>query len=77
MNIEVDEDIIKQTTKCRKNFSCLSGERPFCTVELCIENEIHFIKCAGNESCIYRVSFGYSYVCICPVRKELYNRYKI
>jgi hypothetical protein len=29
MNIKVDDNIIQQTTKCRKNFSCLSGETPF------------------------------------------------
>ena len=77
MNIKVDENIIRETTKCRKKHACLSGETPFCTVELCIDNEIYFIKCESNELCSYRVPYGYSYVCICPVRKELYNRYKI
>ena len=77
MNIKVDDDIIQQTTKCGKNFSCLSGEKPICSVELCIDNKIHFIKCVSNKSCSYRVPFGYSDVCTCPVRKELYNRYKI
>lgn len=77
MKIRVDDNIIKETTKCRKIFSCLSGEAPSCSVELSIENKIHFIKCVSNESCSYRVPFGYSHVCNCPVRKELYNRYKI
>ncbi len=77
MNLIVDDNIIKKTTKCRKNFCCLSGKKPFCNVELCIEKSIHFIKCASNESCGYRVPFGYSYICVCPIRKELYNRYKI
>jgi len=78
MNIKVDDSIIQETTECRKKFSCLSGEYPFCSVELCIDNKVHFIKCASNnESCRYRVPFGYSNVCNCPVRKELYNRYKI
>ncbi len=77
MNIKVDDNILQETTKCRKNFSCLSGEKPICKVELCIENTIFFVKCASNESCSYKVPFGFSYVCVCPVRKELYNRYKI
>jgi len=82
MNIKVDDNILIKTTKCRKNVSCLSGETPICSVDLCIENKIHFIKCVINESfscksCGYRVSFGYSNVCNCPVRKELYNRHKI
>jgi hypothetical protein len=77
MNIKVDDNIIRQTTKCAKNFSCLSGETPICSVELCIDNKIHFIKCVRNKSCSYRVPFGYSDVCTCPVRKDLYNSYKI
>jgi hypothetical protein len=78
MNNKVDDNIKQKTTKCRKNFSCLSGGTPLCSVELCIENNIHFIKCVSNESCSYKVPFGYSsHVCICPVRKEIYNNYKI
>ena len=49
MNIKVDANIIKKTTKCRKNFSSLSGETPICSVELCIENKIHFINVSSNE----------------------------
>jgi len=77
MNIKVDDNILQKTTKCGKNFSCLSGGTSICSVELCIDNKIHFIKCVSNKSCGYRASFGYSYVCTCPVRKELYNNYKI
>jgi hypothetical protein len=77
MDIKVDDNIIEQTTKCRKNFSCLSGETPIYSVESNINNKIHFIKCVNNKSCSYILSFGYSFICTCPVRKELYNRYKI
>ena len=77
MTLIVDDNIIKGTTKCKKKFSCLSGETTLCSVELCIENKIHFIKCVSKESCNYRISFGFSYVCNCPVRKEIYNKYKI
>jgi hypothetical protein len=76
MNIKVEDNIIQQTTKCGKNFSCLAGETP-CSVEHCIDNKLHFIKCVSNKLCNYRVPFGYSDVCTCPVRKELYNSYKI
>ncbi len=72
--IKMNEDILKTATKCKKNLSCLSGT-DICKVESCIEDKIHFIKCMNSEPCDYRISFGYSYVCICPVRKELFNRY--
>ena len=77
MSIKVDDNTIQETTKCGKNFSCLSGEMPSCSIEENIDNKIHFIKCVNNELCSYKLSFGYSYVCTCPVRKELYNNYKI
>lgn len=76
--IKISEDIIKNTKKCTKKYSCISGTRTeICKVELNIEDKIHFVKCLSHESCPYRISFGYSYVCICPVRKELFNRYGI
>lgn len=77
MNIEIDDDIIKKTTKCGKKFSCLCGEiTQLCKVEECM-GEIIFIKYKEQNLCKYRTYFGYSQVCTCPVRKELYYRYKI
>ena len=74
----ITEETLKMADKCRKNHSCLSGQRDdLCEVELNVENKIHFVKCLGNEPCPYRISFGYSFVCLCPVRKELFNRYNI
>lgn len=76
--IKIDEEILKNTTKCRKEFSCLSGKRTdLCKVELSVKDKIHFVKCLSDEPCDYKISFGYSFVCRCPARKELYNRYNI
>jgi hypothetical protein len=76
--IKISEDTLKKAGKCKKNYSCLSGKRDdICKVELNVEDKIHFVKCMSIEPCTYRISFGYSYVCLCPIRKELYNRYNI
>lgn len=76
--IRIKEEIVKNTTKCKKDFSCLSNKRnDLCKVELNVDNKIHFVKCMSNETCNYRISFGYSFVCQCPVRKELFNLYNI
>ncbi len=79
MKFAIDEAIKKNATKCRRNFSCLSGENGYlCEVEDFAGGKIHFIK-PGNASelCGYRMEFGYSYLCNCPVRKEIYNQYKV
>ena len=76
--IEITGESLKKTGKCRKNHSCLSGERnDLCKVELNVDNKIHFVKCVNNEPCAFRISFGYSYICSCPIRKELFDRYNI
>lgn len=78
MNLDIGEEIKRKTTKCKKGFSCLSGERKdLCKVEFCVNEEIHFLKCRYSSVCGYQVPFGYSSVCTCPVRKELYNKHKI
>jgi hypothetical protein len=77
-DFQINEEYLKNATKCKKDFSCLSGKRKdLCKVELNVEDKIHFVKCMSSEPCSYRISFGYSYVCLCPVRKELFNRYNI
>jgi hypothetical protein len=76
--LAINEEIIKKTTRCTKKLSCLAGDRDdLCKVEFCVEEKIHFIKCLDKQPCNYRIPFGYSHVCICPVRKELYNKYKV
>jgi ribosomal protein L31 len=76
--IQIKKEILKNATKCKKGFSCLSNNgNDLCKVELDVDNKIHFVKCLGNETCNYRISFGYSFVCQCPVRKELFNLYNV
>jgi len=76
-DLKVDDDVIKNTNRCKKDHSCLSDLTDLCKVEMCIADKIHFIKCMNGHTCNYRITFGYSFVCTCPVRKELYNKYKI
>ena len=76
--MEISVELINNTTECRNNFDCLNDENHFCLnkVENCISNKVHFVKCSDNI-CSYRSSFGYSFICNCPIRKEIFNKYKI
>lgn len=78
MQYIVSKDIINKADKCTRDFSCLYGDKDcICDFEDAVENKILFIKPIKNIMCDYRVSFGYSYICSCPVRKELYNSYNV
>jgi len=78
MKIAVEEKIILETKHCEKNFDCLKMDKHiYCGVESCINNEVHLIKCIDNLDCSYKMSFGNAFICNCPTRKEIFNKYKI
>jgi hypothetical protein len=73
---QVSDEILAKT-KCPSSFKCLNDENlKICTADMCL-NGICLLKEASHNICTYRLGFGYSYICVCPVRAELYKRYGI
>jgi len=78
MEIKIDANTLKQTLHCEQNFKCLKNDlTELCKVENCFNGEIHFIQCSDKLVCNYKQIFGSSSICTCPVRREIYNKYKI
>ena len=83
MALQVSDECRKKTTKCPSNFLCLSDkenpmcskEKPLCTVDIPLESML-FVKYKQND-CAYMEEYGAGYLCTCPVRFEIYNRYKM
>lgn len=72
---KIDQKIIGQTTKCDKEFACLKEHgNPCCIIDNCINGKVHFVK-ELKRQCFYSMCFGNSVVCLCPVRKEIYNKH--
>jgi len=78
MGYVVDEETIKGTTKCLWNFACL-GDTGFKPCEVCAAagGEVLFVACPKEDACSYRLPFGNSWICTCPVRKELHVKYGV
>jgi hypothetical protein len=77
IKIEVPEEVLQKTTKCNKNFRCLSGENTnLCRIICCLGQDIYFVKCLGDKGCPYLESHKKTELCTCPVRNEIYLRYK-
>ncbi len=66
--------------RCERDFACLLSEEVDCCS---VENYVGYATCflakenkrrceSGNT-----FSFGYSYLCNCPIRGELYRQYNI
>jgi len=78
MKIEISENVEEIIRKCDKSFMCLEDkERIYCSVENFMDNKGHVFKCSHNGSCNYKMSVGYIFICKCPVRKEIFNKFKV
>jgi len=76
--VEVDEKIIKETTKCNWGMECLGNENHVCQIAKivdCVNGKVHFVNCDENN-CKYKLGFGDSKICICPVKIEIFNKHK-
>ena len=77
MQFKISDETLKRTIKCKKNYSCLSGKRKdVCEVAEYVHKNLHYLQC-GAEDCIYRTPLDAVYICACPTRKEIYDRYGI
>jgi len=73
----VNEETIKRTVKCQFDFACLrDNDFPKCVADYSVKNNGVFIKQVMEERCPYKITFGYSYICNCPTRYEIYDKYE-
>jgi hypothetical protein len=78
VDIEIREETLKYTTKCMNDFSCLNGEEDhLCEIRYPWDETFFWIDPKFDRDCKYRTSFGTSFLCLCPTRREIYRRYQI
>ena len=75
MKFEISEEILQSATKCWRGFTCLSeSHNGMCPVRQWV-GDVLFVEKTRQEYCPYDVTFGYSHICTCPVRQEIWDRY--
>ena len=75
--MEIQETTLNETVRCIKNFDCLSNDNNSCLTSKVIrsvDSKLLFIDCTKDD-CNYKLSFGYSKICHCPIRIEIFNKY--
>ena len=72
--IIINQEIIDKT-KCNFDFLCLKNSKPKCKVERVI-GKICLLNTCSKEICNNCETFGYSAICNCPVRVDIFNKYK-
>lgn len=78
MMLEISDESRQAMTKCAKRLSCLADDvKDLCPVESCVDKKLYFVKCLNNLACAFQRRFGAGHYCTCPVRKEIFDRYRI
>lgn len=74
---EVPAEILRQTTKCSHNFSCLQsgqcGDNSMCEVETAHADDVLCVSNADWPKCPYHLEFGGAKFCVCPVRCAIHK----
>jgi len=78
MQYPVDRLTLRITTRCNKDFICQSDkQKELCKIEVRKFNSITSILCLEKKPCNYQLSVGFSNVCGCPTRSELFKKYNV
>lgn len=84
MNESVPDEVLKATTKCPSNFSCLnkvSGEAGTgckCNVESFLGKDLLFVRPKDKNTllCPYLMHYGSGHICQCPTHYHRASRRK-
>lgn len=78
MRLKIDKKTLDQTTSCKWDFSCICQECPdMCKAQFSLSDKVLFVQPAScRKDCVYLISFGFRYICACPTRNEIYQKYQ-
>jgi hypothetical protein len=75
---EVSEEIKKRSGECPHSHRCLTDlANTVCKAEYLLAEQNLFVKEKEKRDCDKYLSFGIAGICRCPVRVELYKRYRL
>ncbi|HHS13512.1 MAG TPA: hypothetical protein ENN03_07050 [bacterium] len=75
-SINIDPETNLKTDQCIFGKCCLKGKTDhMCRIERAVmENGLFLVEQKG-ENCPYFLEFGFSLMCHCPIRIEIFNKY--
>ncbi|MBF0607937.1 MAG: hypothetical protein SFH39_17545 [Candidatus Magnetobacterium sp. LHC-1] len=75
--LNIRDEVLKEAAECRKEQQCIKNRVEWlCKVDIFVNDNVLFVRCLDANYCSYRLPFADTFVCNCPVRKEIYNLYR-
>ncbi len=72
----ISKEVFCQINRCEENFQCICSDNPkICAGKFYVGEFTCFINEKSKKTCCSnnQVSFGHGYVCLCPIRCELFR----
>ncbi len=77
MTVNIPEEVLAETSKCKNNFSCLKTHKcekiTPCEVDYANGKNVLFLIDKAYRNCPYRTSLGTMKICSCPTYYALYK----
>jgi hypothetical protein len=78
----ISNEVLKKTTKCGHDYSCLTtgkcGNLLLCKIEKCFDKNMLYIKATKDSECVscpYKFSYSsHGYICTCPTHYSIYEQ---
>jgi hypothetical protein len=78
LQIPIEQRNASAGAECNRAHACLSGDGDcLCQVEQFLDDTILSIAPPPDMKCTHKMRYRDAFLCTCPVRKEIYKRYKI
>jgi hypothetical protein len=78
MKIDPTSENMTAVAECNLNCDCHSaGCKPGCAISHVIHGDIYFTNSKHATGCAFEHPFGSSFMCLCPVRQELFRKQKV
>jgi hypothetical protein len=78
MELFVNDDIKQSVKLCINHHACLNGKKQnICNVISTLNTYELYVYGKGNSHCNYKHPLNERFLCTCPMRMEIYNKYGI
>ncbi|OGX11114.1 MAG: hypothetical protein A2351_07995 [Omnitrophica bacterium RIFOXYB12_FULL_50_7] len=74
---KISPAIIDSASECLNHLSCLSGSGTMCKIKKQADNRVMFVRKHGHQNCPFAIPLGADCICTCPVRVEIYRKYRV
>jgi hypothetical protein len=78
MVLNVSNEVRQACKECPRGQACLDDDTGYlCPVSCCVDGALYFITCKHEGPCPYKHALWERLVCDCPIRREIYHKYKV